>query len=310
MILGHDRSISKDFNEKKSEIFLDLLLKNNVSLKQIAHEKPILTIAIKNNQKLNCMTKLLEHDINVNSFGTFKIMPNGRSYSCDPPIFHAISTKNDAFINLLLKYNIDFEIENAYGQTALIKLIISYCDYEVDEDKKQDKKEDKNEYKRLSYLLEKFLKEGADPNQIGVRGNKPIHYLSLRAKSKILFDVFFDNACDIDINAKNMYGNTPLILATSTNNLPGVKFLVKKGVDLDIMGQHDYTAITLAAISDNQEIFNYLLNKGADLLVAYKDKNNKNNIIKQIIKSKEYDNKKHDKYIKKISKLHPELINS
>ena len=153
--------------------------------------------------------------------------------------------------------------------------------------------------------MEKFLKLGADPNKMGRNGNQPIHYLSMKKSEQYLFDILFEKSNNININAKNMYGNTPIRLAAKNDNLPGIKFLVKKKADLNIMGNFNYTPITSAAVFDNFKIFNYLLDAGANLLILDQDKNN---ILHKIAKSKRYKNKKHDKYIERISQLHPELI--
>ena len=284
MIL-HDRS-----KKNKAKYFLDILLKNNVSLKQIGTELPLLTILI-TSKNTKCLKKLLDNNINANYSCSFKVLPHGPSHICNPPIFHAIDMMDDEAINLLLKYNIDFEIEDPWGETLINHLIFKYCI--------------EKQYKRLSVILEKILQLGADPNKIGVEGSQAIHYLASWGERKYLFDILFKNSNNIDINAKDMFGDTPLTLAAFYNNFPCVKFLVKKGADLNIAGDDDYTAITFAAVFDNFEIFNYLLDNGADLLVIDKEKNN---ILHQILNSKEYEKSKHYKYIKKISKLHPKLI--
>ena len=284
------------FDREKVDVFINILLENNVSLKQIGIERPVLATAIDKYCKSNFLKKILKSNTDVNYFGVYKILPNGSDFVFEPPIFIAIDRCDDESINLLLKHNIDFDIENSFGESAINHLIERYC-YE-------------KKYRRLSVILEKFLEKGADPNKIGNFGYKAIHCLSIYETRQYLYDILFqkslENSIDIDINAKEMFGDTALILSVKNSNLNGVKFLAKKGADLNIRGRWNCTPITISAILDNFKIFNYLLDMGADLLIL---DNDKNNILHNILWYKRYDESKHNKYFDKILKLHPELLN-
>lgn len=71
---------------------------------------------------------------------------------------------------------------------------------------------------------------------------------------------------DIDINAKNIYGSTPLIFAASKGHLDIVKLLLKNGADIGIKTYY-LASILHAAVYHNQSIVvEYLLNHAPELI--------------------------------------------
>ena len=274
------------------EEFLNILLKNNVSLKQIGIEESLLSIMINHHTNTNCFKKLLKTNIDINSGIKFKYLLNGVTVKDEPAIFNAIKKGDSRFINLLLKNNIDLCVEDSYGQTVMNYLIIEYCK--------------KNKVSDLCKFLKKFITLGFDPNSMGIDGNRAIHYLSKHSKNKKPFDILFGQNIDIDINARNANGDTSLKLAADNGNLPGVKYLVKKGANLDLTGRYNKNAIFESIIEDRHEIFNFLLRSGVDL--TFIDKYGYN-ILHEIACYYRYEESIHKKYFRKIAKLHPELLN-
>lgn len=67
-----------------------------------------------------------------------------------------------------------------------------------------------------------------------------------------------------DINAQNIFGFTPLMLATILGNDSLVKKLIDKGADIDILNTHDETAAHLAYQESQFNILKMLINQGTD----------------------------------------------
>jgi ankyrin repeat protein len=68
-----------------------------------------------------------------------------------------------------------------------------------------------------------------------------------------------------DLNQKGVYGYTPLMIASLTGNLEGVKLLIGAGAEVDVAQKDGQTALWLAAFNGGSEIVSYLAKEGADL---------------------------------------------
>ena len=69
----------------------------------------------------------------------------------------------------------------------------------------------------------------------------------------------------VDINAKDEYGRTALMWATTFNEINIVKLLIDFGVDVNVSDKHGYTALMLAAFYGFTDIVALLLEHGADV---------------------------------------------
>ena len=67
-----------------------------------------------------------------------------------------------------------------------------------------------------------------------------------------------------DLNIKNEYGNTALILAAFYNNVEIVKLLLNSGADIDKQNDGGNTALIIAVYNNNREIVELLLDYYAD----------------------------------------------
>ena len=245
---------------KKRRKFFNLLLKNNVSLKQIGIEENLLNISINRNEYYY-IKKLLEYNININVSGKYKFANWDDESRSDPaPIFTSIKNFNEPVINLLLKNNVDLDIETENGDTILNYLVKRYFLYR------------KN--KKLLPIFKKLIKHGANPDVIGKKGCRTIHILAERKNTMNFFEILYKNNCKININAKNSFGKTALMLAIENDNFEISEFLIKKGANLFITNCCGNNTLHIIA-----------------------DKINKTNKTK------------HKKLFKKISKSHPELLN-
>ena len=211
--------------------FLSILLKNNVSLKQIGIEKSLLTIVIQNHNNTSCLEKLLKNNINIDNFGIVKHRRSigGGSYRDDPAIFHAIwqavVKEDNRIVDLLLKYNVDLNIENQYDETPLHFLLRETSFY-----KKR---------KSATYLMEKLLKNGADPSILGPDGNTIIHYTASHFYGTDVLKILFTHNHNININAKNKHGDTALIKAVRNKNFKVARFLIRNGANSNVLSKMD-----------------------------------------------------------------------
>lgn len=67
-----------------------------------------------------------------------------------------------------------------------------------------------------------------------------------------------------DINAQNIFGFTPLMLATILGNDSLVRELIDKGASIDIINTHDETAAHLAFQESQFDILKMFVNQGTD----------------------------------------------
>ena len=74
-----------------------------------------------------------------------------------------------------------------------------------------------------------------------------------------------------DLNIKNEYGFTSLIIAAIINNLEIVKFLLNAGADIDKQNNSGNNALIWAASNNNREIVELLLDYGADEFILNND---------------------------------------
>ena len=280
-------------SDNTNKEFLNILLNSGMSLKQHGIERGLLSISIRNQSKIDYLKKLLESNINVNTFGVYKGRLDGMSWPDCPPIFHAIVKGDIQFIDLLLKYDIDFDIENSEGETPLNYLIDTYCTYH-------------RKPELLPSICEKFLNHGANPNAIGEMGRQSIHVLSFHYHNDDLFEILYKHNNEIDINAKDFYGNTALKICACEGNFKGLKFLINHGGDSNIINRYKTSALMMSVHSNSLEIFEYLLSHGASVLVC---NNDNNNILHFLAKNMVIHKKsKFEKYFNEISKSHPELL--
>ena len=68
-----------------------------------------------------------------------------------------------------------------------------------------------------------------------------------------------------DINAKNIYGETPLMHASGHGDIRIVRYLVENGADIHIEDSNGNCALTYAAYNGSADTVTYLLSVGADV---------------------------------------------
>jgi ankyrin repeat protein len=111
----------------------------------------------------------------------------------------------------------------------------------------------------LDGQVSKLLAQGFDPNAIEPERGDTGLILALREDAMKVFAVLL-NARDINLEAHARNGDTALMIAAFKANLPAVRALLDKGVEVN---QRGWTALHYAAASGNNDIVALLLDKSA-----------------------------------------------
>ena len=133
-------------------------------------------------------------------------------------------------------------------------------------------------------LIRELLKRGANPNEVDIEGNTPLHLLFLifsknSRVAAILAELLVNQGADP--NAKNYDGWGPIHLAVRRGHIEGLRWMLnhnkqhrknpEKQFCIDNKGGADeWTALHLAANLGHFEIVSMLIDNGADLSVRTK----------------------------------------
>lgn len=105
-----------------------------------------------------------------------------------------------------------------------------------------------------------LLLKGADPNQTDARGRVAL-FTAVREGSLQALEVLLD-APQVDVNALNADGETPLMLAAIRGSLPAVQALVKRGAAINRKG---WTPLHYACSGPDNGVAAFLIANGAEL---------------------------------------------
>jgi len=109
------------------------------------------------------------------------------------------------------------------------------------------------------YFLRQLMQRGMGPNLIEPKRGYTGLMLAIREDSMKAFDVLV-NAPDVNLEAQATNGDTPLMLASFYGNIPVVKLLLAREVEVNRPG---WTALHYAAINGSSEIVKLLLDASA-----------------------------------------------
>jgi ankyrin repeat protein len=107
--------------------------------------------------------------------------------------------------------------------------------------------------------LKGFLARGIDPNTVDPNGD-PLLFVAARSGSQASVDVLL--AAKANVNARNRYGDTPIMTAALNGHLDVVRKLRAQGADIEPKG---WTPLIYAATGGHDAIVTYLLDQGADI---------------------------------------------
>jgi len=107
--------------------------------------------------------------------------------------------------------------------------------------------------------VKRLLARGMDPNSVDPNGD-PLLLIAARAGYRATVDVLL--AAKANVNAKNRFGDTPLMIAALNGQLDIVRRLRMRGGELDPRG---WTPLIYAATGGHDDVVGYLLDQGANI---------------------------------------------
>ena len=107
--------------------------------------------------------------------------------------------------------------------------------------------------------VKRLLARGMDANSVDPNGD-PLLFIAARAGYLATVDVLL--AAKANVNAKNRFGDTPLMAAALNGRLDIVRRLRTQGAELDPRG---WTPLIYAATGGHDDVVAYLLDQGANI---------------------------------------------
>ena len=107
--------------------------------------------------------------------------------------------------------------------------------------------------------MKALLARGVDPNTVDPNGD-PVLYMAARAGNAATVDVLL--ATKVNVDARNRFGDTPLMGAALEGHLDIVRKLRARGAAVDFKG---WTPLIYAATGGRDDIVAFLLDQGANV---------------------------------------------
>ena len=107
--------------------------------------------------------------------------------------------------------------------------------------------------------VKRLLVRGMDPNSVSPNGD-PLLLIAARAGYRATADVLL--AAKASVDAKNRYGDTPIMAAALNGHLEIVRKLRMHGAEIEPRG---WTPLIYAATGGHDDVVTYLLDQGADI---------------------------------------------
>jgi|GEM_PF-3566099 len=188
-------------------------------------------------------------------------------------LLKAVEKKNIDIVKLLLKYDLDVNEINKYGLSPILSSIAGYSKeltYILIQAGADVNIQDKT-YKLtpLIYasalgdisLIKLLLSYGADPLQKDKDGWNAL----MMATDKCNSEAFFILKEKIDINEKDNYGKSPLLIASLSGCKTLVDYMIKENIDLNQADKQGNSAVILASDKNRTEILKSLLDNRASI---------------------------------------------
>jgi len=160
------------------------------------------------------------------------------------PLLSLAIDNNPYIIKYLLKHKININEKDASGTYPLIKAI------------------NKNNIDTVILLVEYGITNNIDMNIIDMNGNTPIT-LAYKLNNPSIFRFLLKY---LDINKKDLKGNTILYYAIFNNDIETVKELISIGADINFKDKFGNSAIQIAIFKKNQNVLKILFSNSNLLL--------------------------------------------
>ena len=161
---------------------------------------------------------------------TMEVMLKAGAVPTDELLFHAISHRNDEWVEILLRYGANPNaryslLEEQEPEHALLEAAYA---------------SNRSESKAVERMVMHLLNYGADAHVRTTGGNTALHAAVSNAESARLIKALLDKG--LDINATNNKGETPLMVAAGNKNHSLYRLLLKHGANPALRNQRGQTA--------------------------------------------------------------------
>jgi ankyrin repeat protein len=204
------------------------------------------------------------------------------------PLWMAIESVNELYVNLLLKNGADpnefnleskpilllahekqLSLKSSKTKNIFLSIIQSGANVNIrttnliseSGDQKKSLLQEITEIgeKDLCKLL---IDKGANFKE-KIEGNTLLHIAAKKGKEPLV-SLYLNHALRIDEKGEN--GNTPLFVAVKERNEPIIKLLMEKGANVNLGNFHGDTPLSLSVKQGNLSLMNLLIQNGADIL--------------------------------------------
>ena len=195
--------------------------------------------------------------------GARLLPPNKMGLLC-----YAVNEQNKQLANLLLECGADINKPDAQGYLPLMYAENKeWAEYLVskgaDVNAKSKNGTIMQNTSRDDQLIAFFVEKGADQWT-------HLMYLACFGYNEKIQTLLAKN--NIDLNEKNIHGETPLLIAAGNGQVKTVQILLDAGADVNIVDNEQWTATMYAATEPNKDMMQILIDNGADLtLKDYED---------------------------------------
>ncbi len=225
-------------------------------------------IKIIENNDINELNSILEQgDININDIIEAEIDKDiGLQISMTPLMYASYLDNYEMARYLVEEKGADINAKNEYGWTALTYASdeehLNMVKYLVENGADIDSEAltVTRNLEIFEYLLEKG---NVDINSVGYLGMTALSLSSIEEGDFEMFKYLLKKG--VDVNVKNDDGSTALMVASLYGNLEMVKYLIENGADINAKDNDGSTALIYASKWANLEEVEYLVKNGADI---------------------------------------------
>ena len=246
------RVLRNNKNIKNYKEFFDKLISSGAIIKKNDKHYDALTLSIEYQNDPYYMEKLLKAGADIDFYGMY-FFGDENYIEYDPPIFTTLRTTSIKKLELLLKYNPDVKISDRQGD-PLLNCLMSFYDDSLNYD---------NYITKASSIL---VKAGAVIDETGSDGSRPIHIWAKYSKNIEILNLFINN--NVDINSRDIEGNTPLLISLSAKNKTTTKILIDKKANLNTQNFSGQTASMISIVQEDFQTLKRLLRSNCNVLLS------------------------------------------
>ncbi|XP_014233513.2 ankyrin-3-like [Trichogramma pretiosum] len=182
------------------------------------------------------------------------------------PLHHAISHRHKKLFELLLRRDVDPNVADNDGSTALHTICMADDDngwatmlFEISEERNRQVQIDARGLynltplhlalvkKELREVAELLLRKGAATNLVDSEGSTPLHTVCKYAddddRVRMLIEISNEENKPVEVDARNKLGRTPLHRALAKGNGQGVRYLLKLGADPNLADKNGFSPL-------------------------------------------------------------------